>query len=320
MHVTVIGGAGAVGSTVAYTLATTVPDVELRLVDVDGDAAAGHATDVQNAMNHDTHAAGRAIAEDVSWGAGPVTTVDPGPAAVRDTDCVVVVYNVSRTEAAVGRGGRASYWETNGPVADDVGDWMQAADPVPTVVVTNPVDRITNRIYERSGWPRESIVGYSLSETARAASEIGRLRDVDPHAVHCPMLGEHGENVVPVFSRTTVGGDPVDLSEAERQQVLDYVREVPYEVMRLRGPEESSRWVSGRGVAAVAHAILRGGTREGDPVCLSVPLEGEYGYEGVCLSVPVHLTGDGWAGVEEWSLSPWERERLDAAYDHLSGL
>lgn len=318
MHVTVIGGAGAVGSTVAYTLAVTVPDVELRLVDVEEETAAGHATDMENAMNHDTHAVGRAISSDVSWGAGPVSTMTPGPEAVRDTDCIVVVYNVSRTEDAVGRGGRESYYEKNRPVADELGDWMQAADPRPVVVVTNPVDRITHRLWKRSGWPRQSFVGYSLSETARAAAEIGRIRDADPHAVHCPMMGEHGENLVPVFSKATVANRPLDPSVEERQRVLDYVREVPYEVMRQRGPEESSRWVSGRGTAAVAHSLLNGGTAE--PVCLSVPLTGEYGYEDVCMSVPVTLSSEGWETIERWSLSDWERERLDAAYDHLAAV
>lgn len=316
MHATVIGGAGSVGSTVAYTLATTVPDLRLRLVDIDEEAVAGHGTDVEHAMYHDTHAAGRAIAPDVRGGTGPLTTTGPGPGAVRDTDCIVVVYNVARTEEAVGRGGRESYYEANRPVAEELGEWMTDADPCPVVVVTNPVDRITDRIYEASGWPRESFLGYSLSETARAVAEIGRLRDADPHDVECPMMGEHGENVVPVLSKATVAGEPLDLSADEREGLLDYVREIPYVVMRQRGADESSRWVSGRGAAAVAHAILTGGTDE--PICLSVPLDGEYGYEGVTMSVPVVLSDDGWDRIEDWELSAWERDRLDASYEHLS--
>lgn len=316
MHVTVIGGAGSVGSTVAYTIAVTIPGCQLRLVDVDTAVAEGHATDIEHAMNHGTHPVGAAIAPDVQGGYAPVTTMPPGPEAVENTDCIVVVYNVSRTDEAVQRGGRESYFEQNRPVTDELGEWMADSEPCPVVVVTNPVDRITHHLWERSGWPRESILGYSLSETARAAAEIGRIYDVDSSSVYCPMMGEHGENVVPVFSRTTVEGDLVDLSDDQRRQVLDYVRDVPYDVMRQRGPEESSRWVSGRGVAAVAHAILTGGTA--DPVCLSVPLDGEYGYDGVSLSVPIRLSADGWDSIEQWSLSAWERDRLDAAYDHQS--
>ena len=201
-------------------------------------------------------------------------------------------------------------------MADELGEWMADVDPRPVVVVTNPVDRITRRLWRASGWPRRSFAGYSLSETARAAAELGRLHDVDPGDVRCPMMGEHGEHVVPVFSNTTVEGDPVRLDEAERQQVVDYVRDVPYEVMEQRGAGESSRWVSGRGAASVAHAILSGGTDE--PVCLSVPLMGEYGYEDVCMSVPVTLSSDGWDEIERWELSDWESDRLEAAYRHLT--
>lgn len=316
MHVTVVGGAGAVGSTVAYTIASTVPDVELRLVDVDDESAAGHGTDIEHSLYHASHEVGRAIAPDVDSGIGPVSVQSPGPESVRDTDCLVFAYNVSRSSEAVGRGGRESYYEKNRPVADEYGEWMSDADPRPVVVVTNPVDRITHRLWEQSGWPRNSFIGYSLSESARAAAEIGRLRNVDPRSVHCPMMGEHGENIVPILSRATASGEPVTLSPEERQEMLDNVRESPYEVMRQRGADESSRWVSGRGAAAVVHALRNGGTD--DPVCLSVPLAGEYGFEDVSMSVPIILSSDRWDTIEEWSLSDWENDRLEAAYDHLS--
>lgn len=315
MHVTIVGGAGAVGTTVAYTLATTVPDVELRLVDVAEDAVAGHATGVEHAMNHDGHPAGRAIAAAGQSGSPPVTTSPPGPDAVADTDCIIVAYTVDRPEDALGRGGREAYYQRNRPVADELGGWLRETSSRPVVVVTNPMDRITYRLWKASGWPRESFVGYSLSETARAAAEIGRLRDVPSTQVYCPMMGEHGEHVVPVFSKTTVGGRTLEFTDEERQQVLDYVREIPYEIIRQRGPDDSSRWVSGRGTAVLAHALLTGGTDE--PVCVSVPLSGEYGYENVCLSVPVVLSASGWDEIVHWDLSDWERDRLDAAYRHL---
>lgn len=315
MHVTVIGGAGSVGSTVAYTLATTVPHVRLRLVDVEDDAVVGHGTDIEHAMHHSTHPVGQAISSDVTGGTGVVSTATPNPEIFRNTDCIIVVYNVSRPENAIQRGGRGNYYEQNRSVADELAEWMSTTNPKPVIVITNPVDRITYNLWENSGWPRDYFVGYSLSETARAVAELGRLRDADPRQINCPTMGEHGENVVPVFSKTTVAGTPIDLSSDERKQVLNYIREIPYEIMRQRGPEKSSRWVSGRGAAAVAHTFQNGGTDE--PVCLSVPLDGEYGYSDVSMSVPITLTSDGWDTIKKWSLSDWEKNRLDSAYEHL---
>jgi malate dehydrogenase len=135
--------------------------------------------------------------------------------------------------------------------------------------------------------------------------------DADPADVRCPTLGEHGEHLVPAFSRATVDGEPLDLPAEARADLLDYTRAVPYEVIDRRGPEDSSRWVSGRGAALVVASILDGGTD--DPVCLSTPLDGEYGVEGVSLSVPVRLTAEGVGEIVEWELAAEERDGLAAA-------
>ena len=45
---------------------------------------------------------------------------------------------------------------------------------------------------------------------------------------------------------------------------------------------------------------------------VSLVLEGEYGVEGVALSVPVSL-GDGTAVIHEWPLSPEEQDGFERA-------
>jgi malate dehydrogenase len=62
-------------------------------------------------------------------------------------------------------------------------------------------------------------------------------------------------------------------------------------------------------------SILDGGTDES--ICLSTPLDGEYGIEGVSLSVPVTLTGEGIGEILEWDLSEAEREGLAAAAESI---
>ncbi len=309
--VTVVGGAGTIGTTAAYTLAVTRPDVTVRLCDVEGAAATGHATDLRHARCHAAHALG---GPDPAGPWGPtadLTAVDPGPEALRDTDCVLVTASVRRPSGSTGRGGRDRFWPANRDVADDIAAWLTDADPVPVVAVTNPVDRFLGRLHAESGWSRERLLGYSLSETARMADAVARYAGADPADVHCPILGEHGEHMVPAFSRATVDGEPLELSAETRDELLDYTKSVPYEIIAQRGAEHSSRWVSGRGAALVVSALLDGGTDE--PVCLSTPLEGEYGVEGVSLSVPVTLTEDGVGEILEWELSTEEREGLVAA-------
>lgn len=308
MEVAVVGGAGTVGSTAAFALGGLLPDAEVRLVDVDADAAEGHAIDLRHAGAQAANPVGRhggAAAVDVR-------TAPPGPEGVADADCVVVTASVPRPDGAAERGGRTSFLELNREVADEVATWLRAGEPAPVVVVTNPVDRITYRLWRATGWPRARFLGYSLSETARLADKLAAMADADPDEVSCPVLGEHGEHVVPAFSRATVGGEPLSLSREQRREAIEYVRDVPYDVIDLRGGHETSRWVTGRGVALLVASLLTGGPDE--PVCLSTPLAGEYGYDDVCLSVPVTLGPEGVEEIHEWELPDRERERLDAAY------
>ena len=132
-----------------------------------------------------------------------------------------------------------------------------------------------------------------------------------PEAVHCPVIGEHGDGIVPVFSRATVDGDPADLDAHERQSVLDYARDVALDVIDLRGFDETSRWVTARGVALLCSGILSGGPDR--PVGLCTPLDGEYGHADVSVGVPVTLSADGVETIHEWDLAAEERERFDAA-------
>ena len=307
--VTVVGGAGTIGTTAASALGIDRPGVDVRLCDPESETAAGHATDLRHARCHSTHALGPA------GPTGDVTAVDPGPEAVRGADCVLVTASVRRPSGSTGRGGRDTFWPANRDVADEVAGWLADVDPVPVVAVTNPIDRFLARLHAESGWPRGRFVGYSLSETARMADAIARRVGADPAEVDCPILGEHGESMVPAFSRATVAGEPLELSGETRAELLKYTKSIPYEVIARRGAEHSSRWVSGRGAALVVDSILDGGSD--DAVCLSTPLDGEYGIEGVSLSVPVRLTAEGVGEILEWELSTEEREGMAAAAESV---
>ncbi|MDS0477886.1 lactate dehydrogenase [Natrinema sp. 1APR25-10V2] len=315
MNVLVVGGGGTIGSTVAYTIVVQHPAATVTLADPQTEVTDGHAIDLRHSQCHVAHAAGRPSFDTES--AGTVTAIDPsaepGLEPVDRADVIVVAASTARPPDSFQRGGRLSILEQNLEIAAEVGDWVGDAEPTPTIVAANPSDRITHRLWEESGWPRRCFIGYSLSETARIADELARRFDVPPGDVYCPILGEHGEHMVPVFSQTTVAGEPIDLAPAEREAILDYVRDVPYDVIAKRGGNESSRWVTSRGIAAIVSRLVGGGTDE--PVCLSTPLAGEYGLEDVSVSVPVLLDSHGVAEIVDWELAPVEREGLERAAD-----
>ncbi|WP_435178543.1 malate dehydrogenase [Halorussus sp. AFM4] len=314
MDVAVIGGAGTVGVTTAYTLSLLKPDVDVTLVDVAEDAATGHAIDMRTALGHASHPAGRNFPN----GDGTVRAAEPGAEAVAEADCVVMAASVPRPDDSAGRGGRLAFLERNGVLVEEIASWLGRVEPRPVVTVTNPLDPINYRLFRALDWDRRYCIGYALSETARLADQIAQRADVAPAAVSCPTMGEHGEHLVPVFSRATVDGEPVSFSADEREELTEAVNDLPWDVIRLRGHEETSRWVTGRGVASLVASVLEGGPS--DPVCCSVPLDGEYGYRNLSLSVPVRLSADGVEEIVEWELSATERRKLDEAADAVGEL
>ncbi|HEX4805672.1 MAG TPA: hypothetical protein VFU94_07205, partial [Conexibacter sp.] len=102
-------------------------------------------------------------------------------------------------------------------------------------------------------------------------------------------VGEHGPHAVPLLSGARIAGAAAALSEAERGAVLDEVGGW-YDRWQRLGTGRTTQWASGWGAAALVRALLEGDRR---PWPVSLPLRGEYGVEGVCLSVPALLGPDG---------------------------
>jgi len=309
MHVAIVGGASTIGSTVAYTLAGMAPSLDVTLVDLDTDAAWAHATDISHAGYHFANASTAAPAPE---GAGTIDTATTDEWEQVDPDLLLFNAAAPQPEDATDRGARDAELARNRRIVEDVAADLQALDPTPMLVVTNPVDRLVAHFHSLLGWPGRCFLGYSLSETARAADAVADRLDVPRNDVACPTMGEHGEGVVPVFSRTRVAGEPVELSAADREAVREYIREVPFEIATKRGVAETSRWVTSAGVTRVVRSIAADGS-ESEPFCLSTPLDGEYGFEDVAMSVPVSLDRRGVAAIHEWELSESERQELKRA-------
>lgn len=316
MHVGIIGGASTIGSTLAYGLVCDDPHNSVTLFEAALDAAWGHVIDLRHASYHSADAP---VPEGGST-TGEVTYAPTEDIGEYDLDAVVVTARVppSADDTQRGsRGARTRELDANLPLIDGIADSLDAIDPVPTVVVTNPVDRIVYRLWTQLGWPRSTVMGFSLAETARVADAIARRYDVHPTSVSCPTMGEHGEHVVPVFSRASIAGDPISLTREEQEDIVDEILEIPFEIAEKRGIGDSSRWVSGAGLLR----ILRGLSSPDPtgPLCLSVPLDGEYGFTDGCLSIPVTLAEGGVSCTIEWDLTEEETSRIREAYEAVCG-
>ncbi|WP_336023237.1 malate dehydrogenase [Halobellus salinisoli] len=322
MHVAIIGGASTIATTVAHTLAGVAPTVDVSLVDINEGAAWAHAKDITHATYHFSNAPGSTLSgEDV----GTIRAATPDELAELDPDFIVFNAAAPQPEDATDRGARDAELDRNLSIVESVAEDLRPLDPTPLLVVTNPIDRLVYQFYSLLEWPRRCFLGYSLSETARMADAIGAELGVPQNDVSCPMMGEHGENVVPVLSRTRVDGEPVATDDLDREALLEYVRDIPFEIAKERGVAETSRWVTSAGISRVVRAVIAGSTTDGDdprgrlgePFCLSTPLAGEYSFEDLALSVPVDLDDGGVSEIHEWELAPVEADELSVAAEAI---
>ena len=184
-------------------------------------------------------------------------------------------------------------------------------------MVSNPVDVLTYAAWKLSGYPKNRVIGSgTVLDTARLKQILGEKLGVDSRNVHAFIVGEHGDSELAVWSGANVSGVDLDqfchlrgdpLDHAEMERIYQGVRDSAYEIIRRKG---ATYYGIAMAVGRIAQCILRD---EKAVLPISAVLEGQYGLEGLCLSVPSIVGKGGLEEVLEIPLSAQEREALAAS-------
>ncbi|MEN3356586.1 MAG: malate dehydrogenase [Mycobacteriales bacterium] len=296
MKVTIVGGGGGIGSSVAYNLLLAPGAVEVVLLDRRPNMVTSHVLDLLDLC-----------------GLGTAGTVRGGTDDdLADADVVVLSAAVPlRLNTS-----RMTYLAENARIVAGVADRLAAAGAAWTgtlLVITNPVDPLCTWLRHRLGPDRGRLLGYTVNDSLRLRTGLGQALGVAASRVDAWVLGEHGEHAVPLFDRVRLDGAPVAITgeqaaAAENYWRTWYVRHVALDSGR------TSTWATGLGAARMVAAL---GTASGELWPASVLLTGEYGITGVSLSVPVTLAAGGARDVHDWALTDDQRKRLTLAADHI---
>jgi L-lactate dehydrogenase len=143
---------------------------------------------------------------------------------------------------------------------------------------------------------------------------LSRHCGVDAHNVHAYVLGEHGDSEFAAWSMTHVGGVKIDEYcpacakcedwIAERRQIEQQVRDSAYHIIDYKG---ATCFAVGLALVRIVSAVLRG---QKSVLTVSTLLDGEYGIEGLCLSVPCIVSDRGVERIVEGALPDSEKEAL----------
>lgn len=290
--VTVVGGAGNVGATVGqYLIAKGLADVVL--IDILEGVQHGRALDLLQTgplLGSDSRIVGTKDYRDTA-----------------DSDIVVVTAGIPRRPGM----SRDDLLHTNARIVGDVIGQIAVHSPhCILIIVSNPLDAMTQLALKRSGFARERVIGMAgVLDAARFRTFIAQELQVSVENVHACVLGGHGDTMVPLPRYSTVAGIPItELLTPERVAAL--VKRTAGgggEILALLGTG-SAYYAPGASVVEMVEAILKD-KKKILPCC--VYLDGEYGIHGLCVGVPVKLGAAGVEQIIEIPLTPDETAALN---------
>lgn len=296
-------GAGGVGATIAYATLISGTAREIALYDIDASKVRAEVLDLNHGLRF----------------APPTRVIGSDDLEVcRNADVVVITAGAKQRhgETRLDLAGRnTEIFRTLIPAL------ARLAPNAVLLVVTNPVDVLTQVTLELSGFPPSRVIGSgTVLDTSRLHYLLAERCSVAVANVHATIAGEHGDSEFALWSSASIGTVPLDrwekpdggrLTEAEQNEIAEQVRHAAYEIIQGKG---ATTYAVGLAVTSILDAILNDEHRI---LPVSTLQQGEHGISGVCLSMPV-VVGAG--GVVRWTEIPLtgeEQRRLNASAETI---
>jgi malate dehydrogenase len=290
-------GAGNIGGSLAHLIGLKELG-DVVMFDVFGGVAAGKALDIMQS--------------------GPVDGFDAqfsgssDYAAIAGADVVIVTAGFPRTPGM----SRDDLLAKNAGVIAQVAEGIRAHAPDAfVIVVTNPLDVMVWVMQQRSGLPKQRVVGMAgVLDSSRFRLFLAQEFGVSVEDVTAFVLGGHGDTMVPLTRYSTVAGIPVpDLvrmgwtTQARIDAIVQRTANGGGEIVKLL--ERGSAFVAPAASAiAMAESFLKDKKRV---LPCAVKLEGEYGLHDLYIGVPVVIGAAGVERVVEVQFQPEERAAFD---------
>jgi len=299
----VVIGAGVVGTTYIYALLQHGLATEIALVDIDRQRLEGEVMDLSH---------GLPFIAPVEIHAGSYDDCS-------DANLIVITAGAKQTSGQ----SRIELVQKNAEIIKTICKKIKSSHSrAVIVVVTNPVDVLTQLAIQQLKWPRQRIIGSgTVLDSSRFKYLLSRHCGVDARNVHAYVLGEHGDSEVAAWSMTHIAGVPVRkycpvcrkcAYEKCHKDIAEKVRDSAYHIIDYKG---STYYGIGLSLVRISEAILR---NENSVLTVSVLLQGEYGLRDVCLSVPCVIDANGVQKIIDAPLNKAELKALEKSAGTLT--
>lgn len=271
-------GCGFVGSATAFTLMQSRLFSELVLLDADADKADGEAKDIAHGVPF----------------AGQMKLYAGGYDDIADAAILIITAGANQkpgeTRLDLVRKNVAVYQSILPEIAKRSYQGI-------LLVVSNPVDILTFVALQCSGVPEHRVIGSgTVLDTARLKYALSEHLSVDSRSIHSFIIGEHGDSEVAVWSSANVSGIPLHdfcemrgyfSHEEEMRKIAENVKNSAYEIIAKK---RATYYGIAMAVRRICECIVRD---EKSILPVSSLLHGEYGIDGIALSMPAIVGAQG---------------------------
>lgn len=305
MKVSVIGASGKVGSSAAFSLAEEYSLRELVLVSREEslNRIKGEAMDMYDAL----------AAKDVHVDIKSTCNMED----VAGSNVIVLTSGIPRNESM-------SRMDLAIPNAKIVAEYArEVAKHAPEsilLVVSNPVDVMTHVALKASGMDRNRVFGLGNHlDSLRLKTFIARHFNINVSEVRSRVIGEHGANMVPLLSSTSIGGILLkyfsNYKDFDMGHIIEKVKTAGEEVISRKGATE---YGPAYAISNIVTTILNDEKRI---LTVSAYLDGEIeGIKGACLGVPAKIGENGIEEIIPIKMSDYEINAFIKAADAVKSL
>lgn len=290
-----IVGSGQVGSSIAFLCVSNDID-DVLLINRTEDKAIGESLDIANAIpetsKHSIHGT-----SDFSKLTG--------------SDIVVIaasteVYLKDRSENII---------EQVTMIKDIAKNVKEFCPSALVLVISNPLDVLTYFFQRESGFSRFKVIGIASSlDTSRFRYYISEKFSVPQSSITGAMvLGEHGDSMVPLFSRVKVDG--MELKNLmDGSEKLSMTNDIRNYWRKLRNFKSRSQFGIAKNTYDVIHSII---SKSELTIPASIVLDGEYGEKNIAMGIPVVINQTGVIRMPKIPLDNYESNSLKESSEKI---
>ncbi len=293
-----IVGCGFVGATIAYTLMSSSLFSEIVLIDIDEKKAKGEAMDLNHCLPF----------------LAPMQIYAGNYNNLEDAAIIIVAAGANQKEGET----RIDLVQKNSKITTSIIERISSVNKECIILmVSNPVDILTYVALKVSGFPPSRVIGSgTVLDTARLKFLVGERLGVDSRNVHTFIIGEHGDSELAVWSSANVSG--LDLKDyfpicencgryEDLYGIYDYVKNSAYEIIKGKG---ATYYAIAQATLRIVTSIIKD---QNTILPVSALVDGHYGLEDLCISVPAVIGKHGISHVLDIPLDEDENRRLQAS-------